>query len=179
MRIISGSVWALAALLICSCGGSESDRSATSEFSKLVRGLKEAWPKWTYQLEMSMFASRVNGREVLHCRLVNTSSEPVELNMSELPWKTPQIFEMAALASDGTVTHRSPGIIQLEAAEVWASLAPGAALEGNLEVQYLPFPALPRGRDLALLWSYPVTLNHRREAVPVSGVTVLSRRAKL
>jgi hypothetical protein len=78
---------------------------------------------------------------------------------------------------DGAVIHRDSIVLQLQGAEIWVSLAPGATLEGDIEMKYLPFQELPRDHDLLLLWSHSVALNRGAEYVFVSGVSFLPNRS--
>ena len=165
---------ALSAVVLCGCGA----RDDTASLKSLAQGLQEAWPPPTRQLRMTMSVSREQEREVLHCRLTNTSREALEVDSSYLPCKTPQSFSFSVVSTAGRVhLLANPVVVENVGPPMWVSIAPDVTLQGDVDLQYVPLD-LPRDLDLLLLWSHSVALNRGAEHVMVSGVTFLPRRSR-
>jgi hypothetical protein len=176
MRRASVSTLFLAFAGICGCVQPDA-RIDPLTLKNFALSLQQAWPVTARKLQLTMSVEKRNGNDVLHCRLVNVSATTIELDSSDLPWKTTQLFQMAAVNSSGKVIHQSPLINQLMGGPRWEPLAPGASLEGDIEMKYLPFPELPRDHDLLLLWSRNVGIQRNTEYEILSGIAFLPKRS--
>jgi hypothetical protein len=178
-RIVSASACVATAAIVWGCTRpTDSARTETFAFETLAQGLQQGWPSSTYKLQMTISVSYRSNTEVLHCRLTNTSPDAIELNSSELPWKTSHLFHMAAVSATGKVVPRDSIVLQLGGMPRWISVSPNTSLEGDVEIKYLPFQELPRDEDLLLLWSYFLQLDRGADHVTVSGITFLPKPPK-
>jgi hypothetical protein len=143
----------------------------------LAQALDAAWPHYTHDLDMKISVQKIADREVLHCRLTNTSANPIELNSSALPWITPGLFDVEAVTRTGGVIPRSPVVNQLMNLARPISIASGRSLEGDFDLKYMPITELPRSEDVLLLWSYGLETNGGSDHPILSGVIYLPPRS--
>jgi hypothetical protein len=175
-------------LLLCGCTHQQYTGMET-----LASGFEQPWPG-SHSASMTMTVLDSEGHTVLHCRLRNLSSRPLVLDRSRLPWNTPMFFTGTVLTSRGRTFPIAPPLIvaQVMAMPSPISIGPHQALEGNLELKYLPKnpmagPPIPRDVDALLMWSYDLSIygqtrpqgssaNDERQiqAVRVVGVTFLA-----
>ena len=168
-----------------------------SALTKLATGLEEPWPGSSVA-SMTMIVRETGGHPVLHCHLQNSGWEPLIVNRSDLPWKTPIFFAGTIVTSAG----RTFGIAATHVAYITGppdpfSLGPNDVLEGDIELQYLPKkaragPPIPRGEATLLLWSYPLSIYEHEhpknpsesdatpmptQSISLNGITYLSKQA--
>jgi hypothetical protein len=142
-----------AALVLLGCGSSHE----TIDVARLSTVLAQASPKTSYDLSLKLVEVERGGRDLIHCVLENTSSGPITIDASTLPWETPGFFDVNAVTPDGEVVRRRPIVTVLSSAPTPVTIEAGKSLEGDFEAQDLPFDALPRSHDLLLLWSYGIS----------------------
>jgi hypothetical protein len=154
-------------------------RSNQPELAPLAGSLARAWPRANPDLDMTMRAEKVKGHVILHCTLKNTSVAAVALNHSRLPWTAPAWLNVDALTADGKLTARprAPAAISvLEAGPSKIVLDPSASLEGDIDLAtgpIVPLIALPKDRDLLILWSYSLDVGNPSKSQVFSGITFL------
>jgi hypothetical protein len=175
MRIATALVASLFALYGCTTRDGNKNNEIPA-LEPLARGLKEAWPHSTYDINMTILVAQVNGHEVLRCRLENTSANTIELNSSTLPWVTPGLFDFAAVTAAGKVVRRNGFVNQLMNMPASVFIAPGGTLEGNVDWAYMPIGELPRNEDILLVWSHGLDIIRGTGPTVVSGITFLPKR---
>jgi len=152
-------------------------RDDSANLAAVARGLDDVWPQATRDARMTMYIKRSENRELLHCRLVNTSEHALELNRSALPWITTNLFRVGAVTAKGQVLPAPPPVvIQIVAEPAFLSIAPGETLEGDLDLEHFPIGGTPRNEDLLLIWSHPLEISGQAPNVWLSGITFLPKR---
>jgi hypothetical protein len=165
-------------LILCGCSGREHPR-----LQPLVQSLAKTWPRANLHLELTLRATEINGKVILHCVLKNTSSTALTLNRSRLPWTSPAWLSVDAVAANGDVPPRPPPpvvISVLEASPSQIVVNPGEILEGDVDLASGPITQigeLPRNKDILLLWSYSLDISTPGENPFFSGITFLERRS--
>jgi hypothetical protein len=159
-------------LALLGCGASHE----TIDVVKLSEVLEQALPKSSYDLSLRLVEVERSGKDVIHCVLENTSAGPITIDASSLPWETPDFFYINAVTPGGDVLRRSPVISALSNPPRPVTIEVGKSLEGEFEVQYLPFVALPRSQDLLMLWSYSVVNPKGSDGHQLSGTLILRKR---
>jgi hypothetical protein len=175
LRIATGLLIAIAVL----CGCNPRQERAPAEavaLDSLAHGLNEWWPRPSWDVRMTMFWKQEAGREYLHCRLENTFAHNIALDGSAVTWKTPGLLDFSAITGRGRLVYKNGFLESLIAVPTPVPVAPGQALEGDIDLQYLPIPSTARGEDLLLLWSHGVRIIHGDGNGAVSGVTFLPKR---
>jgi hypothetical protein len=148
----------------------------TIDVVKLSEVLEQALPKSSYDLSLRLVEVERGGKDVIHCVLENTSAGPITIDASTLPWETPGFFYINAVTPGGDVVRRSPVISVLSNPPRPITIEVGKSLEGEFEVQYLPFAALPRSQDLLLVWAYGVVNPEGSDSHRLGGTLVLKKR---
>jgi hypothetical protein len=176
MRI--GPLIASSLLVLCGCSGRQH-----AQLELLVGSLAKTWPRANPHLELTLRATEINGKVILHGVLKNTSPAAVILNRSRLPWTSPAWLSVNAIAADGDVPPRPPPpaeISVLEAAPSEIVVNPGDTLEGDVDLRtgpIAPIGELPRDKDILLLWAYSLDISTPGENAFFSGITFLKRRS--
>jgi hypothetical protein len=125
----------------------------------------------------ALYASPSNtpGAEGLLFTMRNISSEPIELDPSELPWGNANSLAIAVVALDGKSLRNYYPIDDPVPAEP-ITLAPGQELKGRYSLSNRIDPAtLPLDTDVLVLWSYRLhdsSSQEYRTYAPVNGITV-------
>ena len=154
------------------------------QLRQLAVGLSEAWPRATWDLSLTIVANDQSGKTVLHCVLMNTSAEPINVDASTLPWIAPGLFNVNAVTAGGTVIRRHPVTTQPVNLPRIVTIGVGESLEGDFDLTQLPIGVEtppPRSEDLLLLWSYSLgdwssSLDGRpSRSYFVSGTTLLMK----
>ena len=158
-------------LVLCGCG----QRDTPPMLEPLAKGLAEAWPKATHDLEMTIRADAGPEGVVLRCVLTNTSAEPIHLNESALPWVTPGLFSVNAVNAAGTVFYRHPIVSQIMNDLQTVRLDVGKSLTGEFDFEYFPITSIPGSEDVLLLWSYGIE-KASGDIYFLSGTTLLKAR---
>jgi hypothetical protein len=165
-------------LVLCGCSGREQPR-----LEPLAKSLAKTWPRANPHLELTLRATEIHGKVILHCVLKNTSSTALILNRSRLPWTSPAWLSVDAVAANGDLPPRPPppvAISVLEAAPSQIVMNPGEILEGDVILAsgpIIPIGELPRDKDILLLWSYSLDIGTPGENPFFSGITFLERRS--
>jgi hypothetical protein len=81
------------------------------------------------------------------------------VNAQSLPWNNQDYFSISAVDPDGEVIQQDPvpfaaEISRLSAPQAPATVAPGASIEGRIDLRYMHISKLRRDKDLLLLWSF-------------------------
>ena len=127
---------------------------------------------------MTMYWREQSGREYLHCRLQNTSGRTLEVDSSGVLWATPGLFDFTAISAEGKILYKSVILQSLQAEPQPVAIAPGQAIEGDIDLKYIPVPTTARSQDLLLMWKHGVHIVHGAASGAVSGVTYLPKRGR-
>lgn len=171
-------VFCVTLIALTACGPRHSTQSGSLDLDHLAVVLGKAWPI-TYPVRITMTVQNSEGRELLHCRLTNTSQEALQIDQSGLPWNTPESFGVSTISGTGHMLPKAAFFMGQLVASVKPqpiSIAPGQALEGTFELRLLPLGPVPRTKDLLLIWSYLVELDGQRYGAETTGVTLLPKR---
>src|SRR6266481_9914780 len=164
-------------LVLCGCNGHEQPM-----IEPIAQSLAKTWPRANLHLELTLRASEINGRIILHCVLKNASDTAMTLNRPRLPWTSPTGLSVGAVAANGEIPPRPPPpvvISVLEAAPSQIVIGAGEILEGDVDLAsgpLIPIGELPRDMDILLLWSYQLDINTPGENPFFSGITFIERR---
>jgi hypothetical protein len=156
--------------------------SAQQSLKALVKEMSERWPPPSQDIEMTITWRRGNGTELLHCRIVNTSSHVLQLDNSLLPWNAPYLMVVTVLNAGGSLvfSNRNLPVEQLISAPrvVWA-ISPRQAVEGDIDLSRLPFYGAAAHEDLLVMWSRQINLYTGAKVsnvgLPVSGITFVPK----
>jgi hypothetical protein len=166
-------------LVLCGCNG----REQSPLVEPIAQSLAKTWPRANLHLELTLRASEINGKVILHGALKNTSDAAVILNRSRLPWTSPSWLSVDAIAANGEIPPRPPPPVVISVLEAGPSqivISPGEILEGDVDLAsgpLMPIGKLPRNVDIFLLWSYSLDINSPGENPFFSGIAFLKRRS--
>jgi hypothetical protein len=137
--------------------------------------LSKEWPPPSSEVYMAISLRRHTGTDFLHFCIENTSTHPLALNDSSLPWKVPSLFRFVVLNANGTtVFTSSPFVDQMIAMPVLHAIEPSDSVEGDLEFSRLRFYEAAAKESLLVMWSGPIGLYEEsgpgRAEMPVSGI---------
>jgi hypothetical protein len=164
-------------LVLCGCSGREQP-----ELKPLAQSLANIWPRANQHLELTMRATEINGKVILHGILKNSSATALTLNRSRLPWTSPAWLSVDAVTVNAEMPRSPPPAVisVLEGASSQIVLQPGDILEGDIDLAsgpLIPIGKLPRDIDVLLLWSYSLDISTPGENPFFSGIAFLERRS--
>lgn len=142
-------------LLVC-CGCEKRGQPALQPF---VGALGNVWPRANSDLGLTIEARDTSGKIILHCVLKNTSlaQVPVVFDESTLPWKTRGKLGITAITANGKIFSQpppSPETASIGPPSKLVALKVGDSLEGDIDLSSLEIGRLPKGEDIALVWSF-------------------------
>jgi hypothetical protein len=175
------TVFAIFALAMIVCGCSE--RCGQPPLQPLARGLSEAMRPAYGDFTLEISAIDNGNRVALRCVLKNVSvvATAIDVDASTLPCRNPEDFDINAVAANGDVVHRNPPpveVAQIRALPSPLTIASGESIEDEMELGRMPIGALPRNKDLLLLWSTSLREFRSGNSQKLSGVTLLIARPK-
>ncbi len=178
MRFASALVLATALQVPFGVAANPAEAPQPVALKALAERLSEEWPVPSRDIRMTMTWRLEDGSELLHCRIVNTSSHALELNESELPWNAPHLMAVTMLSAEGSVVFSNTNVPVIQPIP-WRprTLSPGEALEGD---QYFAaFYGAAVRKDLLVVWSQQVVLYMGQHpsgvGLPVSGITFVPK----
>jgi hypothetical protein len=144
-------------------------------FKAIAEQLSKGWSPPSTEVYMAISLRQQSGTDFLHFCIENTSTHPLELNDSALPWKVPSLFRFVVLNANGTtVFTSSPFIHQMIAMPELHAIEPSDSVEGDLEFSRLRFYEAAAKESLLVMWSGPIGLYEEsgpgRAELPVSGI---------
>ncbi len=146
----------------------------------IVDRLNERWSPPSRDVYMAIVLQRHADRDFLHFCIENTSTHPLTLNESTLPWNVPQLFTFTVLNASGTVVFASnPFFHQRIAEPVPHTVNPTDSVEGDIEFSQFGFYDAAAKENLLMMWSGPIELyeehNPGTKQLPVSGILFLPK----
>jgi hypothetical protein len=177
MRIASALVLATALQLACGAASDPALAQQRVALKALAEQLSQSWPPPSNDIRMTITWEPGN---LLHCRIVNTSSRTIDLNDSALPWYPPNLMLVTVLNAEGKVvfSNRNTVFNVLMSPPRLRILNPGEALEGDIVFPGFDYEARAR-EDLLVIWSRQIDLytgpRFSGVGLPASGITFLPK----
>ncbi|MDP9013550.1 MAG: hypothetical protein M3O41_13010 [Pseudomonadota bacterium] len=168
-------------LLIAGCR----DRGREPRLEPLARGLSEAMQPAYADFALEIRAIDNGSRVSLHCVLRNVSivGTAITVDASTLPWRNSDIFDINAVAANGTVVRRSPPppvLARISGVPTPLIIESGKSIEGDIDLAETPIKEVPRNEDLLLLWGASMAeIKPDSPWVSMTGVTFLKARSNL
>jgi hypothetical protein len=171
------AIFSLAAIAY-GCSG----RCGQPRLEPLAHGLSAAMRPAYADFTLEISAIEKGDSVTLHCVLKNVSilATAIDVDASILPCRSPEDFDINAVAANGDVVHRNPP--QVEVAQIRGlptplSIASGESIEEEIGLAKMPIGALPRNKDLLLLWSTSIREFRSGNYLRLSGVTMLKAKS--
>lgn len=144
-------------------------------FKAIAEHLSKEWSPPSTEVYMAISLRRQTGTDFLHFCIENTSTHPLELNDSVLPWKVPNLVRFIVLNANGTaVFTSSPFIDQMVGVPTSRTVNPSDSVEGDLELSRLRFYDAAASEDVLVMWSGSIDVYGERykavKQLPVSGI---------
>jgi hypothetical protein len=144
-------------------------------FKAIAEHLSKEWSPPSTEVYMAISLRRHTGTDFLHFCIENTSTHPLELNDSALPWKVPNLFRFTVLNANGTtVFTSSPFFHQLMSPPALHAINASDSVEGDIEFSQFSFYEAAAKENLLLMWSGPIELYSKNTSgkmeLPVSGI---------
>jgi hypothetical protein len=141
----------------------------------IAEQLSKEWSPPSTEVYMAISLSRNAHTDILHFCLENTSTHPLELDDSALPWKVPSLFKFTVLNANGTaVFTSSPFIHQMMEAPARRTFSPSDSVEGDVDLPRLSFFDTAANQDVLVMWSGSISLYGEQskgiKQLPVSGI---------
>lgn len=150
-------------------------------FKSIAEQLSKEWSPPSTEVYMAISLRRHTGTDFLHFCIENTSTHPLELNDSALPWKVPNLVRFVVMNANGTtVFTSSPFIHQMMGVPAPHTFSPSDSVEGDLELSRLHFYDAAASEDVLVMWSGSIDLYGEQykgvKQLPVSGILFVPKR---
>jgi hypothetical protein len=149
-------------------------------FKAIAEQLSKGWSPPSTEVYMAISLRQHTGTAFLHFCIENTSTHPLELNDSALPWKVPSLVRFVVLNANGaTVFTSSPFIHQMMGAPAPHTFSPSDTVEGDLDLSRLPLYDAAASEDVLVMWSGSIDLYGEQykgvKQLPVSGIVFVPK----